>query len=141
MLTMVPALRSAHGWQQQLRQAGRTEQIDFELIASFLQRDVLDGAVEAEAGVIDQDIDAPNLVQNGLHGGFDLIVPGHIHPQRDGAEGGQVAHLFNAARGDIDPVAVLDQLARDGFAHTGGGSGHQGCLLFACPGHVRLSCC
>ena len=50
----------------ELGEARQTEDVDLELAAGLVDRDVLDGAVGAVAGVVDQDVDASGLLQDCL---------------------------------------------------------------------------
>lgn len=54
------------------------EQVRLELVAELLLGDLLDGAEEAVAGVVDDDVERSERLVRGLHGGGDLVAVGDV---------------------------------------------------------------
>ena len=118
----------AHVRQHELRQAHRAEHVDVELAARLVERHVLDGAVGAIAGVVDQDVDAAGLGDDLLDTGAHGVVVGDVHRQRPDAAARELLEALGAARGAVDGVAELVQLQGGDLADAGGGSGDEGGL-------------
>lgn len=79
-----------------------TEQADIELTAAFLQRYILDGAIRAVPGVVDQHINASGAAENLVHAGANGIVCRQIKGNRRNALGFQIIHAIHAPRRSID---------------------------------------
>ena len=109
----------------ELGEAPQTEDVDLELAAGLVDRDVLDGPVGAVAGVVDQDVDAAGLLQDAVHAGVHGGVVGHVHGQRADAVSGQGLETVSAAGGAVDDVAQRLELAGGVLANTGGGAGDE----------------
>jgi hypothetical protein len=55
-----------HRRKQELRQAGRAEDVYFELIAGFVDADVFDWAIKSKSGVVDEYVDTAGLRKDNL---------------------------------------------------------------------------
>ena len=106
-------------------EASQAEDVDLELAAGLVDRDVLDGPVGAVAGVVDQDVDAAGLLQDAVDAGAHGGVVGHVHGQRADAIGGQGLETVGTTGRTVDDVAQRLELADGVLADAGGGTGDE----------------
>ena len=133
----------AHVRGDQLGEATQAEDVDLELTAGLVDRDVLDGPVGAVAGVVDQDVDAAGLLQDAVHAGGHRGVVGHVHGQRADTVGGQGLEAVGAAGRTVDDVAQRLEFASSVLADAGGGAGDEcgaGRTVVCRPGRRALDC-
>jgi hypothetical protein len=67
--------------------ADHAEEVDVQDPAPLLERVVLDRALGADAGVVDQHVQAAPALGHGGHGGADRGVVGHVGDQGQGPLG------------------------------------------------------
>ena len=93
----------------ELGEVREAEQVAHELVSRLVERDVLDGAVEAEARVVDQNVDPSFGIDDAAHG--PLVVPAlrDVHSDRGDAVFGQVVHAVRPAGAGLDGVAPAGQ--------------------------------
>jgi hypothetical protein len=75
--------------EHQLGQLGEAEGVDLELIASIVDRYVLDRAIEPESGVVDHDVDAAFAGDELLDDALGVFVVDDVHLDGDDPVGGQ----------------------------------------------------
>lgn len=80
MFTMRPP-PAPHDGQHRVVHVHHAEEVHIELTPGLLRRRELDRAGDAEARVVDQDVDAPLAAQDLGHGGVDLRLVRHIRLQ------------------------------------------------------------
>ena len=95
--------------EDELGEAREAEEVDLELVAGVVEGDVLHRAEEAEAGVVDEDVDAATLGGDALGGGGEVFLAGDVHLEGDGAEVFEVAHVLDAAGCGVDGVALAEE--------------------------------
>lgn len=107
----------AHARGDEAGEGGEAEDVDVELAAGLLERHVLDGAVGAVAGVVDEDVDAAGLGQDRLDGGADGVLIGEVEGERAQTvlrEGGEAVGAPGGAVQDGVPAGeALVALLRD----------------------------
>jgi len=107
------------------------------------QRHVLDGAVGAVAGAVDQDVDPALFGEDALDSGLHGFLVGDIHRQGADARGGEVIHAFCSPGRGVGGVAEFSQFQGSGFADAGRAAGDEGdlaghrLLLFPVLFHAR----
>ena len=124
------------GGAQQLRALAVEEddraQVDVELEIDPLGGDLGDGGADADAGVVDQHVQAPPALAVRRDDALDVVLVGHVAGDLLDLEavvaqcGDRVGELLRPARGDGQPVALLAQHARDREADPARGSGDEG---------------
>ena len=57
-----------------MREMRRAEEIDLKLVASLIDTDLFDRAIQAKTGIIDQYIDPSGLRQNGVHDRQPIVL-------------------------------------------------------------------
>lgn len=102
-----------------------------------------------QPGIVDQDINVPELGWQVGHKGLDILRLGnvqlhrqHLHALADflGDLGRDALQRVDSARGDDDleaPGACTGEFLRDRLADPGTGTGHQHRLAFEAFGHGR----
>ena len=109
--------------------------------------DFLDGAVDAIAGVVNEDINVTESGRGEARYGLDLGGPGDVEDEDAsgiGVESRQVVKLGGVAGRCKDAFAAAEQFAGEQSAEAGGtagdepdagsgGGGHEDSLLFGLP--------
>jgi hypothetical protein len=88
MLTIRPE-PCAHVRRHQLGQPGEPEDVHVELTPGLVERHVLDRAVRAVTGVVDQDVDPPLLLDDPGDAGNHRGIVCDVHREHMGALLGQ----------------------------------------------------
>ena len=102
-----------------LGQVGQTEQVDLELVAGVVDRNVLDGTVETEAGIVDHDVDPVLGFDDLFDHALVVLGAGDVERDRDDASGQQfLLHPVNTACRGVDPVALLGEENRRRLTHA-----------------------
>jgi len=102
--------------------------VDIEHGADFGVGDFFDGADDAIAGVLDEDVNAAEGGDGGGDGGFDLRFAGDIAGESKDVVavlGDEVAEGFGLAGGGDDAVAALEKLFGEDASEAFGGSGDK----------------
>ena len=108
----VPAALGAQERQRRLGNPQRAEHVGLDLVARFGFREFLDEAELAVAGVVDDDVEAPEVVVRRGDGGEIRVAIGHVEldgQQRVGVLLGQVVQRGDVARGGRDLVAAFQR--------------------------------
>jgi hypothetical protein len=95
----------AHVRQDELDQACQAEDVDLDLGARLVHRDVLDGAVGAVTGVVDQDVDAARVADDRVDGRADRVVVGDVEAEDFHSRVLQRGHPLGAPCGAVDGVS------------------------------------
>jgi hypothetical protein len=122
----------AHVRQDELGQPSRAEDVDLELVASLVHRDVLNRAVGAVAGVVHEHVNATRVGNDLFDSGLQRGVVGDVHGDGVDARLGEVVRALDAAGGGVDGVAGLGEFEGGGFADAGGGAGDEGDFVRSC---------
>ena len=101
---LAPALR-AHRREHELAHADEAEDVRLELRADLLERDGLDRARLAVAGVVDQHADRAVLLLHGGDGGLHRGLVGDVEGERAAARRLEVREGLGAAGGRVDGPA------------------------------------
>ena len=112
--------------QDELGQAGQAEDVDLELAARLGQRHILDRAVGAVAGVVDEHVDPAGLGDDPLDERRERGVVGDVDAGDLDAGLGQRGHPVHAPGGGVDAVPELPQVPGGGLADARGGPGDDG---------------
>ena len=118
-----------HGRGHKLNEPRHAKEVHVELTAAFLQRYILDGAIRAVPGVVDQHIDASGAAEHPVHAGTNGIVHRQIKGNRLNALGFQVLHAIHAPRSGIDLKPCRFQFLCDHPADTAGRARDQCCFF------------
>ena len=114
---MWPTALRPHDWQDRLGHPQRAEEIGFDLVAGFGFGDLLDGAEQAVAGIVDGDIDAAEAFVRLLHRGID----GRLVADVEGKRQQPVAvSALRSSRGAMlrEAAATLSPRASAASVHT-----------------------
>ena len=105
-----------------MRQA---EEVHLELVAGVREGDVLHGAVDPEAGVVDEDVDPPLGLDDPVDG--PLVVGGlaDVHLHRDDAVVGQLGQAVHPPGAGVHRVALAGHEDGRLTADAGGCPGDQ----------------
>ena len=109
-----------HVRQDELGEVREAEQVDLELVSRVVERDVLDGSIEAEARVVDQNVNPSFRFDDAAHGPLVVLALRDVHLDRGDAVFGQVVHAVRPASAGVDGVAPAGQQDRGFPAHAGG---------------------
>ena len=112
-----------HVRQHLLRQTCQTEHVHFKLTLGFLDAHVLDSAVRAVAGIVDEHVDATFFGDEFLECGVDTLSIGHVHFQRCHTVLLEVFHLVHATRCAVHFVSLLCEFDGGLIAHAATRSG------------------
>ena len=129
---MAPARRSSHSGQYGLGHAQHAEVVRLEECLDPVDRHVLDRPAAADAGVVDEDVDAPGLVEHLGHAALDgsgvIDVQGDDpHAQALGVDRrAKVGGGGRLADAGPDVVALAAEVQGRGQADAGAGAGDQG---------------
>lgn len=105
---------------------GRAEDVGGELRLDLLAAALLDGAGEDVAGVVDEDVDAGGLREDGGDGGGERrVTGGDVEVVGEGAARLQVGEVGGVAVGGDDGVAVLQGGQGQFAAEAGGAAGDE----------------
>ena len=120
-----PRALRPHVRQDELGEMGEAEEVHLELVAGLVDGDVLDGPVEAEAGVVDEDVDPPFAVDDLANG--PLVVGGlaDVHLHGDDAVVGQLGEPVGPPGAGVHRVALPSHQDRRLPPYAGGCAGDQ----------------
>ena len=124
-MTIRPEPCRAHVRQNELGELCEAEEVHFELVTGVVERDVLDGPVEAEAGVVDEDVDPPLGLDDPAHG--LLVVRAHrdVHLDGDDPVVGHLGQAVHPPGAGVHRVALLRHQDRRLTTHARRRSGDQ----------------
>jgi hypothetical protein len=134
------AAPGAHARQDRARHIGQPPEIDLEHAANFVVVAFLDGGEIADAGIVDEDVDAAKLGLSRRDARRDLGGLGHIERQDERVAlmaRRQIGDVLGISRGDDDPVAAIQRIARELAAKAGRAARDEPNRLVL-PCHCRL---
>ncbi len=113
-------------WARRIRQRGlghpqRAEHVGLDLVARLLLGQLLDEAEVAVAGVVDDDVEPPEVIVRLLDRGEVGVAVGHVEldrQQRVAVLRGQIVERRGVAGGGRDLVAALERRDRPLAART-----------------------
>lgn len=117
----------AHDGQHGTGDIDQAEDVEVEQRPGLRVGDLLQRAEQAAAGVVDQDVDAPEPVHGGLDRLRDAVVVRHVQGDREDVVGApQIGrHAFRVSYGDRDIVTACQRGAGDFSADSTGGAGDK----------------
>ena len=80
----------AHVRQRRLDNRDGAENVDFELRSDLLKSDLLYGAFQTVAGIIDEDVNAAGLFLRFFNAAMHARLVGHIEKDTDGLTGSEL---------------------------------------------------
>ena len=120
MLMMLPPLPAApagpHGAQAVLDAERRAEEVDVEHLADLVGLDLGEQAGDLDAGVVDQDVEAAEVLDRLADGLLPAVVAGHVE--------GDEAVLLTQPLGDRPTGLLLEVGDHHGGAGVGQRAGH-----------------
>lgn len=124
----------AHYREDGLDAAEGPEEIDFHDGPGVGGFGFFDGRTHAEAGVVDEDVDATKFFEGGLDEPGDVGVVGDIGDDREqvGVSGGELPERRFVAGRDDDTSTGTGEGERGFFADAAGGTGNDDDLFFHC---------
>ena len=120
-----PLCALAHVRGDQLAEPGQAEHVDLELAPGLVDRDVLDRAVRAVAGVVDEYVDPAGLADHPLDARHHRGVVGDVHGERVHAGRLQGGHPLEATRDGVHLEAGLVQTEGGLLADAAGSTGDE----------------
>ena len=102
----------AHLRQDELGESCQTEEVHLKLVACLVKSNVLDRTVGTVPCVIDEDVNAPLLGDNGLYSLLDGVFVSDVQLKRNHAEGAKLFELFQTARCTINCVSCGCEILR-----------------------------
>ena len=118
MFTIRPRALGPHVRQDELGEVRQAEEVHLELVAGLVDGDLLDRPVEAEAGVVDEDVDPALVRDDPVHDPFVVLGCRDVHPDGGDAVVGEVGHALQAPGSGVHGVALLTQQDRGLPAHA-----------------------
>ena len=98
---------------------------------------ILDGPADGGvAGVVHENVQAPEVRRGVVDEAFDIVAPAHVGDAREGLAAGRfdgglrLLERSLAARADPDPGAFLSEFLRDCLAEAEARCRHRGNLVF-----------
>src|SRR3990170_3836462 len=141
-----PAAALYHVRQRRVRAVEYAAQVGRDHLLPLLDTHPADGTVAVDAGVVDQDVDAAELLDRGVDHALDVIRVGDSRLNSDRLLPlvlelcQQLLRLLLALEVvDHDLAAVVRQLAHDGAAEPAGATGDDGDLIVVQTGHRLTS--
>src|SRR5204863_1505231 len=113
----------AHDGQCRLNQVRYSKDIHLELVASCIQGDFFNRAVEAIARNVDQDIKTPALRDNSRHKGINTLAFGQVQSVQMSPLLFEIAHCIKTTRPGMYLVALAEKAKGGLFANAGRRSG------------------
>nr|ANY57991.1 LysR transcriptional regulator [uncultured bacterium] len=127
-LHQVAAALAPQDGQHRLRDPHRAEEVGLHLLPQFAFREFLDHAEVAVARVVDDDVDAPEVLGRAVDRREDALPVGDVEPQRQHGAGEaflQVPQLFGVAGGGDDAVTPFQRGLRPQATEAGRRSGDE----------------
>jgi hypothetical protein len=118
-------------------------QIDGERQVVVLFANVLGQVARRDSGVVDQDVDPPEMFDRSVHGTENFVHAGHVHLQRQSLPAecqnllDEAAALVHVAQSKRDISSRVGECERDRAAQATGGAGDEGYL----PGQIKTRKC
>jgi hypothetical protein len=109
----------------ELDQPRQAEEVDLELSTCDVDRDVLDRAVRAVAGVVDEHVEATVLREDAFDAGRHRVLVGDVHRERRDAGLLDPLHPVDPAGHGVRREAGLEQADRRPLPDPARAPGHQ----------------
>jgi hypothetical protein len=114
-----------HRGQHELAHAHEPEHVGLELAAHLVERNALDRARLAVAGVVDQRPDGALLGLHGLDRRAHRVVVGHVERQQPAAAVLQIGDRVGTPRAGVHDVAMVGEPQRGGTPDARRAAGDQ----------------
>ena len=116
------AAAGAHVRRDELRHGERREEIQLHEVAGLVHGHLPGGLVDADAGIVDEDIDGAETLQRAVNDAAAVLVIGDVGGGDEGIGGRGAAQALFIAGGEGEPGAGGGELAGTGRADALGGS-------------------